>query len=570
MALDGGEGNAHPSRMSLRPFFVAVLALTLGLPPAPSWGATDSFALRGAAAVKVADTRRHLREDLAEETLLSAGRNASAFSILNLNLSLPPMALLDPVTEEWNVSLLEQIVQWAAENVGQRLGARLDAKIIGSTRYLRSGGQKDIDLLLVIPTEDREERIHLATEFGRVEQNSLKSFIRRDSRRLPIKLPLESQVRIVTSVKQESRVVLEVFRNRWNAWKNASGYSSLSFAKTYIAIEYYIGDDSIWRAAKDRFLSLSFDPKSRWERGEQEPTMGEQLADLTKETELLSRISKRLEEPARPFDSREDMGEPFSPELVERVVRLVVSREKTGEFPRKAEWLAQLQEAGRQDLWRWAKHLPGTSRANYLPDGRRVRLVRDEFRYHYEGPAATIHTLPQAQQDALMAFLVAKLLHEHAEVVMETHPDVRWAMGDNDPELPHTEAVAYRAELRFLAAMPNFLKSFTPLVSNHPLLWSGLYVPALTAVAAGQQIEAWLDSAEGHRTLTDFLEAINCGTPDWAKVVEFETYLQEKLLQLPTPSLVMPVGLPGRNADAISSRRIERAVQATKPAKGKL
>ena len=130
-----------------------------------------------------------------------------------------------------------------------------------------------------------------------------------------------------------------------------------------------------------------------------------------------------------------------------------------------------------------------------MHDGNLAVLITRSLSGLFEGDQATVRIRSPGEQAALIAFLSAKLLHESAEILMESHPAVRWEQGARDPNIVNSEAVAYLAELNFLtracamfpADSPGFLRTLRPLIredSNSP--WLTFYA---TVLEQGQRVQ---------------------------------------------------------------------------------
>ncbi|MBI4354428.1 MAG: sigma-70 family RNA polymerase sigma factor, partial [Candidatus Omnitrophica bacterium] len=163
----------------------------------------------------------------------------------------------------------------------------------------------------------------------------------------------------------------------------------------------------------------------------------------------------------RRFNPARDIKEPVDSELLDGVTRLIYTGETafygTRDVERKVasalrNLLTQLIGANRIV---YADHLPGTFRAQRLTDGTFRILVHSRLKWLFE---------QQRSNPTVIAWLAAKLLHETAEILMESGPKVAWWKGQLDPETANTEAVAYQVETRFLSKVPEFLEGFLVLV----------------------------------------------------------------------------------------------------------
>src|SRR5262249_40594489 len=148
-------------------------------------------------------------------------------------------------------------------------------------------------------------------------------------------------------------------------------------------------------------------------------------------------IHSLWEEPAIPFDPRKiQVEDRVEPDVIARVLSLI--RDTNHSFqgqPAVLNLFEQLVDEGRVI---YSDELPGPFRAQkvVLPDGtvRFYLLVNQALRGHYNGLSRYIQNASPEERSALDAYLTGKLIHETSEVLMESHPDVRWDLGHADPQ----------------------------------------------------------------------------------------------------------------------------------------
>lgn len=179
------------------------------------------------------------------------------------------------------------------------------------------------------------------------------------------------------------------------------------------------------------------------------------------------RLEDRLRAPIRPFHPETDIQEPVNPQVLKELADMMNA---VRGFYGKASVAKLLSELIQQGRVYYAEHLPGLFRAQRMPNGEFRILIHRSLRWLVDGERAYVRNLSPPRRRARLVFVLSRLFHETAETLMESSPNVAWDRGHLDPQLPNTEAVAYGTELQFLATVPGFLASFTPLVHGQPLL----------------------------------------------------------------------------------------------------
>lgn len=176
----------------------------------------------------------------------------------------------------------------------------------------------------------------------------------------------------------------------------------------------------------------------------------------------LSRVTKT----ADVFRPGRDITGPVAPELLAEVL---VDVRRSPDFAGRDSLVALLSQLVGQGRVQYARNLPGNFRAQRLDDGTFRILVGEDFRLLFEKLKRPDRIRDPAKRTHI-EFLAAKLLHETAEILMESHPSVAWERGQLDPEITNTEAVAYGVEADFLSTKPDFLERFRRVTRFSPPL----------------------------------------------------------------------------------------------------
>jgi hypothetical protein len=246
-----------------------------------------------------------------------------------------------------------------------------------------------------------------------------------------------------------------------------------------VAVEYWVGEERNYREVLQDFRAVQQGQQDRLTFLAKWAARIGELQNLQKPN-MLARIAQRLAEPARPFDPATDILEETREqraalfETVEEAMKLVDDSRR--EFAHKASLLNLLRQLIDEGRIYYANHLPGDFRAQRMVSGKFRILIDRSLRWVFDGLDEYVkNNSPPEQREqtrqAILAYLAAKLLHEPAEVRMESEPRVRWERGDLDPAITDTEVVAYQVELAFLKSVSGFLEAFAPVVSEHsPLL----------------------------------------------------------------------------------------------------
>ncbi|MFA4997728.1 MAG: GNAT family N-acetyltransferase, partial [Bacteroidales bacterium] len=261
-------------------------------------------------------------------------------------------------------------------------------------------------------------------------------------------------------------------------------------------------------------------------------------------------IVQRLSWPIQLFDPRRDIRDPLEGQMLTYTLMLI---DETDDFNGKEALVNVLNELRQHRRICWADNLPGTSRAQLDVFGKFYILVSNDFRWLFE--SANLRTRSPPERRALFAFLAAKLLHEAAEILISSAPGVYWELGNGDPSLVNTEAIAYRTELRFLSTLPSFLRDFHLLLNaeaNPPLLQ--LYEEALRLRRTDEPSVILLVDLE-QRRIKGFLEKLGLDTEEYNYA--YTSFLETCLLSMEDFSLAalehrmqsIQAGC-GRNADA--------------------
>jgi len=195
----------------------------------------------------------------------------------------------------------------------------------------------------------------------------------------------------------------------------------------------------------------------------------EKLAEMSDE-EKGQLILNKEKEPVIPFDPERDVKTENNAEkasLDDQVRKAISLIDKTDKFTNQEVLLKFLKELAVEGRIFYAENLPGTFRAQKmrLPDGSLgFSILGDRsLSFLFDGDGKYYQNLSPPQREAITAFLAAKLLHETAEILMESHPEINWE-NPLDPELPNTEYVATSTEMNFLAQVPDFLTHFKELL----------------------------------------------------------------------------------------------------------
>ena len=486
---------------------------------------------------------------------------------------MPGETLYDFGKGELNVGALERLIERAAEIAGQRIGVPCRLIIIDKVREFRRGGLTSVILKLDFASlpESFKEKLDLHDRM-RNEFNAVLRDIVHHWRGCMVRLappahgmwmPVKN---VVFEIRQGSdelaRVETVSFMRSLsshgpglvNVTLKINDDSSLgnpgidpeekfvptvpldvdtivSDPEEYLKCEYYFGDDEeTFRRMRARFED---DP----EAFKDDPVRLARAALLQKRHAQLSRkelgrlIARRLNEPARLFDPQlapeGDICEPMNYTLLTDTFSLI---RNTSDFQGKEaliDLLGQLVGMGRV---RYAENLPNPFCCQRMPDGKFYILVDRSLQWLFEGDSEYMRNLSPAARRAIRIFLGAKLLHETAEILMESEPEVHWELGELDPNIPNTEAAAYRTELRFLALFPDFFQNFAPLINQagRSLLF-GFYREVFEAMPAGIEVvpglvEAWLNGGPQQTSIELYLARLNygMGACDFDEVVRLE------------------------------------------------
>ncbi|MDP3723629.1 MAG: ARMT1-like domain-containing protein [Candidatus Omnitrophota bacterium] len=480
------------------------------------------------------------------------GRNASGLEAWHFK-GVPSWILLNP-TDRLNVKLFERLIQQAAQVAGEQLRIDLKAVIVGGIRYLQMGRRPDVDVLLLyegISSAGQVEIAFLAALNQLVRQACEGCAIslpdrHADRDRDELVVPLSDKTSAGTGQQQTLSILIDLSSTTASSRRAFTRLVMLELMredlnerddpgtalKAYVQATYYL-DPARHAEVRARYhAALTLDALRAWlneePRQEHEDRLRQQLDLLLAEPESLIaeerqrvealwvQIERQLQQPAILFDPTHDIYEQeklhdsqnrLDHERLRDAVRSALRiTEQTPDFKSERilrNLLVALHEA---DQLFYADNLPGLFRAQRMPDGKFYILVDRSLRWLFDGDSAYIRNLSPPQREALTAFLAAKLLHEAAEILMESdYPNVRWDLGELDPEITNTEFLAYLTELRFLATVPHFLEGFRNLIQGNPPLLQ-LYEAVLGGRRRSETADHWL--SEHPKALAHFLDSL--------------------------------------------------------------
>jgi hypothetical protein len=397
------------------------------------------------------------------------GRDAAGLSPLDFR-DIPSELFWHPVNQELDIDLLEEILARMSTKLSAQLRWPLQIAIVGGTKYLQTARERGLDLLLWAPELPPAFRQTIPYDFTDAITEELRAFgdgltfaVDPMGRRLHegvieaqfairghdsvYRLPVTVHIRTVmdrTELLPEFDVAEHYSASeRWTVVKQL---------KRLLESAFYFGLDArLYEGLRQLFL-----------RREQD------LEDFDPNERALMRLAA---EAIRRSIHRDDAG--ARSKAVDRLLGPVFAKRPRDFGPRRlppdqeSEWaaaisraLALLEEtefktssvmkvlgtlADRGHI-QPAAHLPGSLRAQRTTDGTLRILVREDLLFLWVGPYSRDRRLEERL--ALDALLAVKLVHEAAEVMMETAPGVKWSRGDLDPMLPNSEAAAYVMEVR--------------------------------------------------------------------------------------------------------------------------
>ncbi|OVE77333.1 hypothetical protein BVX98_03070 [bacterium F11] len=487
----------------------------------------------------------------------------------------------------WNINLIEKLLKRAAELITPAGQPPIRVSIVGGTRYLRASDRKDLDIYLwqeghALSDETRFQLLdamdRLLDPFSdcRVDQNpdfliiekggdrnsdlELDLDIYFDEKNSPFETAVEdighgiiTRTLVLTTVDETETDDESVARDESHA---------------YLATLYYFGENDEHYNEELKAFRAETDPRIFWTsegRGELRRFLTQSPTDTQQREEA---VARRLQEPAHPFEpeainQHDDSAASQSFEtIVEQAIHMV--RTDYAHIPNHPQMLSLLEslqaEGGRFHV---VDDLPGSFRIQKVEtdhDRTEFHILMDRsLAWLVDQPSDFWVTLQLEHRRALIIFFASKLIHETAELMMESSDLVHWE-NELDPELPHTEAAAVRAELRFLAQVPKFFDHFGSLINentNAPLF--ELYretLGQLDQTLDPTELEEWLNQQNTH--IERFLRRINIlaenAEVNWNQVQVFENHMvknENSLVKLERNTTPITAG---RNTDASDSK----------------
>ncbi|OVE76530.1 hypothetical protein BVX98_05720, partial [bacterium F11] len=476
---------------------------------------------------------------------------------------------LDPA-DGWNINLIEKILDRATEMISQPKGPRIHATIVGGTRYLRSSNRKDIDIALW------QERLGLPLQ---ADQELLKAMNKLLASSPNCRIDEASSHLIINDGKGERSIKLNIMmRMSGSRFPERLGevvatihsrFNSDDIDKqmeAYLAGVYYFEDDDALFKEEREIIENGIRPSLFWDAVRTDRMSSYLQIDF--DDKIRGYVAKRLNESAHPFDPS-TLSLPKTPPdhswlIYEARKTLWMLNHNTLDFKLNNRLRPLISDLLGQSRIHFADNLPGSFRIQKVEREGRVEfhiLVDRSLRWLIDRNGTYWNNLSRNQQQSITTFFASKLLHEAAELLMESEKEVDWS-NDLDPELPHTEAAAVRAELRFLSQIEGFWRDFRPLInenSNSPLF--ELYQNTLgkleetdslerLIVTTGPNLEDWVD--QQGEAIEHFLRRINVldGSLDWARVKELENHMASEDRSLAELERDTALTTDGRNSDA--------------------
>ncbi|MFH1379318.1 MAG: hypothetical protein ABII23_03455 [bacterium] len=483
-------------------------------------------------------------EAQADDASFLVGRKARGISVFHFK-GIPSNIFYD--NGRLNMNLFEELIREAAFRAGEmfknvnpaqyRMDIPVEGCIVGSERYLRRQERdhkitdNDIDIILRPMTDESLSEdvrdllmILFVKELDKLVNNLYRDFHVRPAIISNMANPDWPSLTMKIAGGEEKIIgKLEIFASLSrdeDVRARAGGIKELldgtqieKHLKAYLAGEYYFGDEIIWREMRNRFLasntveemqSLLDDER----RAAREQILREQLNNPS--DEMFEHINARLKEPIYHFNPEYDIKELLGDNLLKKALGLISECNIRGKEALAAK-LTQIIEDGQVHF---ADHLPGTSRAQRMPDmSFRILIDRDlNWLFNRYNESSIIEN---DNEKSVIALLAAKLLHATAEIIMESDNKINWDLGELDPEITNTESAAYLTELDFLAQVPDFLENFEQLVQGNPPL-----------LALYREVLGKKDSNE-FISVTEFLEKLGFDIDNYSprEVFRLEEYI---------------------------------------------
>lgn len=441
----------------------------------------------------------------------AAGRDARA--IHGFHFKGAPLSILWDAATGFHLTTFEHLLQSVTQLLRRHTGIETHAILTGSSRTLRSGLRPNINVDLEIPNNvPRRKGQQLRRQYIDFLRGQLRLYFKLRTTRLknvtppgtftitPLSTHIPVMVKAINREYLVSAIVDFVDFLLRPPFDDTLRLEQLK--EVVLSAEYWIGRN-------DEYIDMRHSV-------DDEPTQMQRLSKRRDElwktlesdpTEAAHRIRHRIEENVVPFVPARDIhsDRTIDAEILDECLRLIHA---CPTFSGSAAIIPLLQEMAQKGRIVYADNLPGILRAQkFAPQNGGIGmyiLVDSSLAWLLDSLNSADRSA--ADRQAIISFLSGKLIHEGSEILME--PRVTWELGDQDPAIAETEAVAYFSEVEFLRTQDGFLEHFEHVLHDDPPLLN-FYRIALHGEAA---MPLPHDINFEHYFVSDFLRELGYST----------------------------------------------------------